>query len=114
MGFINIKGMSFHAYHGCFKEEQLIGTEFLVDLKIMFDTNKAEKNDSLEDTIDYQDIYNIVKKEMDIPSKLIEHVARRIVDAVLLSEPSIIKIKIKLSKLNPAIGGKVEAVSVSF
>ncbi len=54
MSIISIEGMEFFAYHGCFKEEQLIGTKFNIDLFMKVDTSKAELSDSLSDTVNYQ------------------------------------------------------------
>jgi dihydroneopterin aldolase len=64
MSLITIEGMEFFAYHGCFKEEQIIGTKFLVDLYIESDTIEAEETDKLSKTINYQTVYLLVKKEM--------------------------------------------------
>ena len=111
MGKIVLEGMEFYAYHGHFKEEQIIGTKFTVDLEIEFDTSIPEKSDRLRDTVNYQEIYKVVQNEMEQKSHLLEHVARRILDAVIQKNPSIIKASVKLSKLNPAIGGKMKQVT---
>jgi 7,8-dihydroneopterin aldolase/epimerase/oxygenase len=110
---IAIEGMEFYAYHGCFKEEQIVGTHFCVDLVMDFDTTEAENSDDLSKTIDYQSVYAIVKAEFDKKSKLIEHVAGRIAVAVKSRYPLIGKIKIKVAKLNPPVGGKVHSVSIT-
>lgn len=110
MGTIILKKMDFYAYHGCFAEEQLTGTKFRVDLQITTNTNEAELNDDLSKTIDYQKVYNIVKFQMDIKSKLLEHVARRIIDELINQFPEIINAEITLSKLNPPLGGKISRV----
>ena len=113
MAQIAIEGMEFYAYHGCFKEEQIIGTHFCVDLYMDFDTLEAENSDDLSKTIDYQAVYSIVKTEFDKKSKLLEHVAGRIVVAVKNRYPRLEKIKIKVAKLNPPVGGKVHSVSIT-
>lgn len=110
MGIIRLEGMEFFAYHGCFAEEQIIGTRFVVDLEFTYDTAKAEKGDHLADAVNYQDVYRIVKEEMDKKSYLIEHVGRRILDAVRASFPVISHAGIRISKVNPPIGGKVAQV----
>ncbi|MCD4772042.1 MAG: dihydroneopterin aldolase, partial [Bacteroidales bacterium] len=74
MSQISLNGMKFFAYHGCFEEEQVIGTNFIVDLEIETDTSKSEETDELSDTINYQEVYLLVKKEMEQNSKLLEHV----------------------------------------
>jgi dihydroneopterin aldolase len=110
MGNIRLEGMEFFAYHGCFAEEQIIGTRFIVDLEFTYDSTKAEKSDHLPDAVNYQDVYRIVKEQMEQKSYLIEHVGRRILDAVRASFPVISHAGIRISKVNPPIGGKVAQV----
>ena len=71
MALISIEKMEFYAYHGCFEEEQKIGTWFNVDLSLEVDTSKAEKSDNIEDTVNYQAVYQVVKEQMMIPSHLL-------------------------------------------
>ena len=114
MAWIALEQMEFWAYHGCFTEEQVIGTRFMIDLYIETDTSKAELSDDLNDTINYQSVYKVVKNEMQIPSKLLEHLGRRILTSVFTRFPKISYAKIKISKLNPALGGKLGSVSVNL
>ncbi len=111
MGKITLDGMEFFAYHGCFKEEQLIGTKFIVDLNVETDTSRAEQSDHLHDTVNYSGLYHAVKAEMEQKSYLLEHVARRIINSVCEQFPSVTKIHIIISKLNPPVGGKMKQVS---
>ena len=106
-----LEGMEFFAFHGCFKEEQIIGTKFIVDLQIDVDTTLAEDSDHLRDTADYVGLYRCVKKEMEQKSFLLEHVAKRIIVAVQNEFPSISVIELKLAKINPPMGGKMHQVS---
>ncbi len=114
MSTISIEQMEFYAYHGCFKEEQIIGTRFLMDLYLETDTAKAEKTDDLSETVNYQEVYLLVKKEMEIKSKLLEHVGRRILDAVKDKFPEVTSAKLKISKMNPPLGGKMKNVSLTL
>jgi dihydroneopterin aldolase len=114
MGMISIEGMEFYAYHGCFKEEQVIGTRFIVDLFMETETHEAEISDNLSKTVDYQAVYGLVAEEMSFKSKLLEHVARRILDRMAKEYPQVSSAKIKISKMNPPVGGKVERVSVEL
>ena len=114
MSTIAIEGMSFRAYHGCMEEEQVIGNTFVVDLYLEADTAKAEQSDALNDTTDYAEVYNIVKREMEIPSKLLEHVGRRILDAIKKNFPEVESAEIKVAKMNPPINGQAESVSVTI
>jgi dihydroneopterin aldolase len=112
MSTISIEQMEFYAYHGCFREEQIIGTRFLVDLYLDLDTQKAEKTDGLADTVNYQEVYLLVKRQMDIKSKLLEHVGKRILDAIRENYPQVSSARLKISKMNPPLGGKIGNVSL--
>ena len=114
MAILSLKGMEFFSYHGCFPEEQLTGTHFLIDLYLHLDSSAAEVSDDLKKAIDYQSVYKIVKEEMAQHSKLIEHVGRRILDAVCSAFPVIEHAKVKVTKLNPPVGGKLYGVSIKL
>lgn len=104
--------MRFYSRHGCFEEEQTIGTHFRVDLALTVDTTAAQRSDRLEDTVNYLAVYRLVQSTMAQPSHLLEHVAGRISEAVLRDFPTIRHISVKVSKLNPPLGGQLEAVSI--
>jgi len=114
MGMISLEGMDFFAYHGCFAEEQVIGTRFIVDLFFETDTSPAEVSDDLKQTVNYQSVYQLVKKEMEVKAHLLEHVAHRILKSVTVSFPAIRAAEVKISKLNPPLGGKIDRVSVTL
>jgi 7,8-dihydroneopterin aldolase/epimerase/oxygenase len=114
MGIIRIEDMEFFSYHGCFTEERVIGTRFLVNITLDVDTREAEKSDHLKQTVNYQSVYQVVKQEMEIKSHLLEHVGRRILDNVHEKFPSVSDAEVKISKLNPALGGKMGCVSVTL
>lgn len=111
---IELVNMEFYAYHGCFREEQIIGNKFTVTLTVETDLSIPAESDELSDAVNYQELYKLVKKEMEITSKLLEHVAKRIVVSIHQSFPAIKKITVSISKLNPPVGGKVEASRVVF
>ncbi len=112
MAIIAINDMRFYAHHGCFEQERAIGTHFRVDLRFDTDTARAELSDNIADTVSYLDVYQIVKREVLQPSNLLEHVARRICDAVMLQFPGIKNVTAVVYKLNPPLGGNMESVSV--
>lgn len=114
MSEIILENMEFHAFHGCMEHERNIGNTFLVTVKIEIDTIQAGISDNLEDTLNYQLIYDVIRTQMEIRSNLIEHLARRIVDAVMEQFEQIKSIKLKLTKLNPPLGAKVESVSIKL
>ncbi|MCR4659472.1 MAG: dihydroneopterin aldolase [Bacteroidales bacterium] len=111
---ICINGMRFYANHGCFAEEQCIGTNFVVDLCMEVDTSKAQRSDDIADTVNYLSVYQVVKQQMETPSHLLEHVSDRVGEAVLAQFGSVKRITVKVSKLNPPLGGQIDSVSVEI
>lgn len=112
MAKILIEGIRLYAYHGCMKEEAMIGGNYIVDVSIEADLDKPSKSDKLNETVDYVTVYEVVKKEMAINSKLIEHVAKRILDNLKKTFSKTISIEVKVTKLYPPIPGEVEKVCV--
>ena len=114
MGTILVSGIKIYGYHGCLEEEAIIGGNYVVDIEIETDFEKAAVTDDLSKTIDYVTVYEIVKTQMAIRSKLIEQVAKRICDSMLEKLPQIKKTYVKLTKLNPPMNGDVQQVSVIY
>jgi len=114
MNRIELKDMEFFSNHGCFEEEQIIGNRFVVNLCVEGDFSAAAQSDSIEDAVDYQALYGIVKSEMDKPSHLLENVASRILKGIKAKFPSLSKIRVTIDKINPPLGGKLYASSVTF
>jgi dihydroneopterin aldolase len=112
MGLIQIEGMEFYAFHGHFREEQIVGNKFIVDLTIETDMVLASQSDNLKDAVNYQKAYEIVKEQMSRKSYLLENIAGRILDALYGEMTAIRKATVKVSKLNPPVGGKIHSVSV--
>ena len=112
MGLIQIEGMEFYAFHGHFKEEQIVGNKFLIDVTLETDMERAIESDNLKDAVNYQLAYEIVKQEMQNKSHLLEHIAGRILNALYSGMDGIKKATVKVSKMNPPVGGKVNSVSV--
>ena len=112
MGVILLENMKFHAFHGVLPEERIVGNNYSVTVKFSFDFSKAAKSDDLDETINYAEVYELVKGEMQQPSKLIEHVAQRISDRILLRFPQVKSLEVQLSKHNPPVSGEVEKATV--
>jgi len=112
MGLIQIENMEFYSFHGHFKEERIVGNKFLVDLTIETDMKVPAESDNLKDAVNYQHVYEIVKQQMEMKSHLLEHIAGRILDAIYTDIEGIKKVTIKVSKLNPPMGGKIGSVSI--
>ena len=114
MGIIKLKNIRTFSYHGCLVEESKIGSEYAVDLEIKTDLRKSSVSDKLEDTVDYVFLNQIVKEEMAIRSNLLEHVTHRIITRVFGEIPEVSRITLSVSKINPPIGGDVEAVTIQM
>ncbi len=114
MGVIHLKDIRVYSYHGCLMEEAAIGSEYLVNLKVWTNLLPSALSDELTDTVDYVLLNRIVKEEMAIRSKLLEHVNKRIIDRVLKEAKPVNKILVSVAKVNPPIGGDVAEVSVSM
>lgn len=112
MGIIRISNIRVYAYHGCMVEEGKIGSDYRVDLEVKADLKKSARTDQLADTVDYVHLNRIVKEEMAVRTKLLETVASSILDRILSELDLVSKAQVKVSKLNPPIGGNVEMVSV--
>jgi dihydroneopterin aldolase len=104
--------MEFYSFHGHFKEERIVGNKFLVDLTIETDMELPAASDNLKDAVNYQRVYEIVKSQMEVKSHLLEHIAGRILDAIYTEMRGIEKITVKVSKMNPPMGGKIGSVSI--
>ncbi len=112
MDQIKVEGIKLFAYHGCLDEEGLIGTDYRIDVSVWGDLRQAAQSDVLKHTLDYVVINRIVAEEMQIRSKLIEHVAQRVLNRILKEMSGVVEAEIKLGKLYPPINGDVESVSV--
>ena len=112
MGKITVNGIKIYAHHGCLPEEAIIGGEYIVNVSIDTDFSKASLTDELHDTVDYCVVFDCVKKEMAVRSKLIEHVAQRIVNALRNAYPQVKTFSVEVVKIVPPMNGAVDSVSV--
>lgn len=111
-GKISLEGLEFHAFHGVYPHERESGNWFEVDISVEADILEGAIQDDLEKTVNYVLLYQYVREEMEKPSKLLETVAEKIVDRVLRSQPQVGRVEIKISKINPPIGGKCKKASL--
>ena len=111
---ITVNNISVYAHHGCWDEEAIIGGEYSVDVEMITDFTRAAETDELSGTIDYVVVKEIVYREMAIRSKLIEHVAQRIVHSLKKEIATIKQVTVRVTKYNAPMGGQVESVSVEI
>ena len=110
--YIRLEGMKFYAYHGVLPQENLVGANYYIDLKLKTDFSHAAETDELEGTVNYADIHAAIKEEMKITSQLLEHVCQRIARRLLHDFPTIETIDISLFKENPPMGACAQRVGV--
>ena len=114
---ITLRDIRLHAYHGVLPEEREVGTEYSITLRCALSQpheiiSKAHVSDDIAGTVDYGQIYRLVKEEMDIPSNLIENVAARIGERVLQTFSVISSVTVEIEKYNPPLSGICKSASV--
>ena len=106
--------MQFYAYHGLFEEENRLGQKFEVDLEMFLDLKKAGLSDSIEDTVNYAMVYEVVKEKVTgVKKKLLEAIAESIATELLLLFP-LVSIVVRVRKIQPPIPGHLASVSVEI
>jgi dihydroneopterin aldolase len=113
-GKVILEGLEFHAYHGVYPHERSSGHKFEVDVTVETEFGESAFHDDLSGTINYEDVYSLVKLEMEKPSKLLERVGHSIAEKILESFPDAISAQISISKFNPPIGGVCRKASVTI
>ena len=109
---IFLRNVRFHAFHGVLPQERLVGGDFLVNLRVDYPVEKAMESDEVGDTLNYATLFDLVKREMQIPSQLLEHVAGRIAKAIMANFPAVTSIDLELTKLNPPMGADSDGAGI--
>lgn len=112
--YIYLQDVRFHAFHGVTPIEKKVGSDFTVSVRVAVDISAAVDHDIVDVTLDYAALYEVVKREMMIPSSLIEHVAGRIGEAVFANFPQVKTLDISLTKLNPPMGADCVGAGVEL
>lgn len=112
--YIFIHDIHIHAFHGVLRQEQKVGNDFRIDIKLEYDISEACYTDNINDTLSYANVYQIIKEEMEVPSQLIEHVSARIVNHLFDALPAVNNISILLAKRNPPMGGDLKEAGVEM
>ncbi len=114
MGLIKLEDIEIFAYHGCLEEEQNKGNWFLVNLSLETNMEIASLTDQISDALNYQKVYELVIQVMEIRSHLLENVSKRLLDALFNRFEKLEHATVKVSKMNPPVGGKMKCVSVEL
>lgn len=113
-GYVFLQGVRFYAFHGVMSQERLVGGEFLVDLRVGYPLAKAMETDEVAETLNYAELYALVKAEMEIPSRLLEHVVGRIAQKINERFPLVSSIDLKITKKNPPMGADCNGAGVQL
>lgn len=114
MAIIALEGIRLHSRHGYYPEEEILGTEFIIDVYVETDTQEAARSDELIHTVNYETIYLICQREMKNTSSLIEKIAQRIADEIKDFFPQVWGVKVRLRKMHPPLGGAVHSAYVEI
>ncbi len=109
---IFVNDIQLHAYHGVMPQEQLTGNDYLVSVSAQYPIDKAITTDDVQHTLNYAMVYDIVKEEMGISSKLVEHVAGRIAQHLMKQFADISAVRVRVTKLNPPMGAQCAGAGV--
>ncbi len=114
MAIIGLEGIRIHGPHGYYPEEQILGNEFIIDIAVFVNTEKAAEHDDLYKTVNYETLFLLVQAEMRQPTQLIETLAQRIVDRVEDHFDHVKGVRLKLRKLSPPLGGRVDLAFIEL
>ncbi len=109
---IYLRNVRFHAFHGVLPQERIVGNDYLVNLVLDYDFSSAMQTDDLQGTLNYAEVYQKVREEMAVPSKLLEHVAGRIAHRLFSDFPEIQKLQLSITKVNPPMGADSDGAGV--
>lgn len=109
---IYLRNVRFHAFHGVLPQEGIVGNDYLVNLVLDYDFSSAMKTDDLQGTLNYAEVYQKVREEIAVPSKLLEHVAGRIAHRLFSDFPEIQKLQLSITKVNPPMGADSDGAGV--
>lgn len=112
--YIMLKEVRFHAFHGVMPQERKVGADFLLSLRLGYDISEAMQTDDVTDTLNYAEVYQLAKQEMEQPSALLEHVAGRIAQTLMQQFPAIKSIDLTLTKQNPPMGADCQGAGVEL
>ena len=112
--YIFLRNLRFHAFHGMLPQECITGNDYLVNVRIKFPLSDVFQTDCITDTISYADAYECIRREMEKPSQLLEHVAGRIGKCLIDSYPVIEEVDIEIMKINPPMGADCDGAGIEL
>ena len=111
---IVLRNLRIYAYHGVMPQEEIVGDWYIINLRLHTSHQRATHTDLLADTVSYADVWSVVVREMNQPSKLIEHVCGRICRTLLAEFAIIDHVWISMQKSNPPIGADCDGCGIEL
>ena len=112
--YILLQGLQYHAFIGVGEQEQVVGNDYVLDLRLGYPFAAAMESDVVDDTLNYADVFNVVSEVMKQPSKLLEAAAGKIVKELCARYKRLESIDLKLVKRNPPMGADCESTGVEL
>ena len=113
-GTVYLKNVRLHAFHGVNQQEQVVGNDFIVNLRASYPLGKAMQSDDVGHALNYTELLEVVKTEMRQPSKLLENVAQRIAEKVFQRFPEVGELCLDLRKVNPPMGADCDGAGIEL
>lgn len=102
---ISLEDIRFESAHGVYPEERILGNTFLVDVRVTI-PDPGEVTE-LAQTVDYEQVYGIVKEVMDTSRAMLETLADQSIKRIREAFPQAGHIEVRIAKLNPPLSGEV-------
>lgn len=112
--YIFLQNLRVYAYHGVSPQEQLVGNEYTIDLRLQVDFQQAAITDDVTDTVNYAEVVSSIRDEMSRPSQLLEHIAVRVARRLFADFPSVRFLQMRIAKRNPPMGADIDAAGVEI
>ena len=112
--YILLQGLQYHAFIGVGEQEQVVGNDYVLDLRLGYPFATAMESDVVDDTLNYADVFNVVSEVMKQPSKLLEAAAGKIVKELCARYKRLESIDLKLVKRNPPMGADCDSTGVEL
>ena len=110
---VALRRMVFYGFHGDRPEERSLGQRFIVDVVLTADLSQAGASDSLEDTVDYGEVYSMVKRVVEGPPlNLLEALGERICGEAMRISDRIESVEVLVVKPAVPLRGALDGAEV--
>ena len=110
---VRLQKIKLYGFHGLDAGEEVTGGEFEVNLAVFYIPDQLPVT-TIDQTVDYTVLLNIIRKRMAKPAQLLESLAMDITGEIFAKFPVIEEVDISITKLHPPIKNFEGSVSVGF